>query len=102
MQQRSLLTYISRIYYPFVVREPELGFLDGITWAVWLNSGPHMSSASSSVKLGVALVLPALRSLPSALESVEDIMWQSGEALDLIAGGVRSDSCCTALADARL
>ena len=78
VQQRSLLTYISRIYFPFVVREPELGFLDGMPWAVWRNSSPHMSAASTSVKLGLALVLPTLRNLAMALESVEDIIWQSG------------------------
>ena len=41
-QHRSLLTYISRVYYPFMVREPELGSLNGTTWAVWLSSSPHL------------------------------------------------------------
>ena len=92
VQQRSLLTYISRIYYPFMVREPELGCLDGITWAVWLNSSPHLSPASTSVKLGLALVLPSLRSLPTALESVEDIIWQSGALLAAPAVGPAHES----------
>lgn len=80
-QQRSLLTYINRIYYPFMVREPELGCTDGIVWAVWLNSPYRSNTSSSSVRLGLALLLPTLDGLPAALNRLEDILCASGVRL---------------------
>ena len=77
LQQRALLTYINRIYYPFMVREPEMSSADGNTWAIWLHSSPS-SPTSSSVVLGMAIVLPALEHLPAALAIAEDSISQSG------------------------
>ncbi|KAK9790754.1 hypothetical protein WJX73_002279 [Symbiochloris irregularis] len=75
--QRCLLTYISRVYFPFIVREPEVGCTDGIVWAVWLHTPHRTSSSRSCLHLGLALLLPSLAALPDALNSVEDILCQS-------------------------
>ena len=80
MQTRALVTYINRIYYPFMVREPELGSANGHMWALWLHSLAN-SSATSTVTLGSALILPSLEHLPDALAASESSISHSGIAL---------------------
>lgn len=73
------MTYIKRVYYPFMVREPELGSAGGNLCALWLHSlvgAP--ADPSGSVVLGLAIAMPALENLPAALAAVEDIISQSG------------------------
>ena len=82
LQQRALVTYIKRIYFPFMVREPELGSAGGNLCALWLHSSSSACEGgpapSGSVLLGLALVIPALEHLPAALTAAEDIIAQSG------------------------
>lgn len=61
-----------------MVREPEICSSDGNTWALWLHAAPS-SPCSSSVMLGMAIVIPSLENLPAALEAAEDSISQSGE-----------------------
>lgn len=80
VQQRALLTYIKRVYYPFLVRDPELVSVGGNLCALWLHSLNCSRTASvGTVVLGVALVIPSLQDLPSALTSIEDLILQSGK-----------------------
>ncbi len=82
MQRRALLTYINRIYYPFMVREPELGDADGHLWALWIHSSSN-SSGQSGIMLGSAIVLPSLEHLPQALAASEESISRSGEDVGL-------------------
>ena len=85
VQQRALLTYIKRIYYPFLVREPELVSVSGHVCAIWLHSLNCSRTASTGlVVLGVAIVIPSLQDLPAALTGIEELILESGEALQLV------------------
>ena len=75
VQKRALLTYIQRVYYPSVVREPELVQLDYGHLAVWLHTSPF-DITTSSLFLSMAVVIPALNHLPSALAQAEDVVSQ--------------------------
>lgn len=77
LQQRALLTYINRIYFPFMVREPELGCCEGITWALWLHAPPS-APTTTSVVLGMAIVVPSLEDLPAGLEAAESSISNPG------------------------
>ena len=80
LQQRALLTYIKRVYYPFLVRDPELIAVGGHLCALWLHSLNCSRTASvGTVVLGLAVVIPSLKDLPAALDSLEDLILQSGE-----------------------
>jgi len=72
-----VLTYINRIYYPFMVREPELGDADGHLWALWIHACSS-SSGPSAIMLGSAIVLPSLEHLPAALAASEESISRSG------------------------
>ena len=76
-QQRALVTYIKRVYYPFMVREPELCSVGNHLCALWMHSSPSSHSASCVV-LGLAVVIPALENLPAALLAVEELIATSG------------------------
>ena len=73
------MTYINRIYYPFMVREPELGDADGHLWALWVHAS-STSSGPSAIMLGSAIVLPSLEHLPAALAASENDISRSGAA----------------------
>lgn len=80
LQRRALLTYINRIYYPFMVRDPELGSAEGHLWALWVHSLAN-ATPLSSIQLGSALVLPSLEHLPDALAATEASISHSGRSL---------------------
>lgn len=83
------MTYIKRIYYPFLVREPELINVAGHLCAIWLHSLNCSRTASvGTVVLGVAVVIPSLKDLPSALTSMEELILQSGRLLKLACNAV--------------
>ncbi len=97
LQQRALVTYIKRIYYPFLVREPELINVAGHLCAIWLHSLNCSRTASvGTVVLGIALVIPSLQDLPNAITSVEELILQSGELLGF------SESSCTSYLEVQL
>jgi len=80
LQQRALLTYIKRVYYPFLVREPELVSAGGNLCAIWLHSvNSTRSSAPGTVLLGMAVVVPTLADLPAALQAAEELISESRE-----------------------
>ena len=71
MQSRALLTYIRRIYYPFLLHEPAIPKDCPILAAYWAHTQPllaGMPQAQNSVS--VALVIPALAALPLALQEI--------------------------------
>ena len=78
LQQQALLMYIKRVYHPFVVREPEVGYTHGMLWAVWLHTPHRTSSASVAIHLSLAVVVPSLKAVHGALNTIEDILCQSG------------------------
>ena len=92
--QVLLKTYINRIYFPFVIREPDMGNCNGFDWAVWLYSPYRSGSAGYSVRLGLALLLPSFDCLPETLNSIEDILYGSGTAL-WPSRAVRLGTCLT-------
>ena len=70
-QSRALLTYIRRIYYPFLLHEPAIPKDCPILAAYWAHTQPllaGMPQAQNSVS--VALVIPALAALPLALQEI--------------------------------
>lgn len=79
MQSRALLTYIRRVYYPFLLHDPAIPKESPILCAYWAHTQPllaGMPQAQNSVS--VALVIPALAALPSALQ---ELSRQLGETL---------------------
>lgn len=79
-QTRALLTYIKRVYYPFLLTEPELLPASGeALCALWVHT--HSTAAGSRPPhnvLGAALVLPALEAMPAGLASLDDALADSG------------------------
>ncbi len=71
MQSRALLTYIRRVYYPFLLHEPAIPKDCPILCAYWAHTQPllaGMPQAQNSVSM--AIVIPALTALPAALQEV--------------------------------
>ena len=79
-----MLTYIQRVYYPAIVREPEIIPLENGHVALWLHSAP-LDLAASELHFSMAVVVPALHDLPAALVQAEDIVSQLGENFVLCA-----------------
>ena len=78
MQSRALLTYIRRVYYPFLLHDPAIPKESPVLCAYWAHTQPllaGMPQAQNSVS--VALVIPALAALPAALGELSK---QLGEA----------------------
>ena len=74
MQIRALLTYIRRIYYPFLPRDPrDVQRVGDTTCLLWLYL-----HGSQSI-LGAAVVISALEQLPDALTAVDQAATASGE-----------------------
>ena len=82
MQSRALLTYIRRVYYPFLLHEPAIPKDSPILCAYWAHTQPllaGMPQAQNSVSM--ALVIPALAALPAALQEMST---QLGETTCLL------------------
>jgi hypothetical protein len=81
-QTRALQTYIKRVYYPFLLRDPEIHALhDSLLAALWVHTHATLAgSPAAQNSLSIALVLPALSALPPALAAVEDLIAGSGAA----------------------
>ena len=78
VQWRALLTYINRVYYPYVVREPEIGADGGAMWAFWIHSSPY-PIADTPIRVSSALLVPNLEALPAAFKSSMERVHQLGE-----------------------
>lgn len=80
MQTRALQTYVKRVYYPFLLRDPEIHALeDGTLCALWVHTHPTLAGMPQARNsLSAALVVPALSALPAALGNVEDLIAGSG------------------------
>lgn len=80
VQTRALQTYIKRIFYPFLLRDPEIHVLDSMLCALWVHTHPTLAGVPHAhTSLSVAVIVPALSALPAALGSVEDVVAGSGE-----------------------
>ena len=81
-QTRALQTYVKRVYYPFLLRDPEIHMLETVLCALWVHTHPTLSHAPHAhSSLSVAAVVPALAVLPAALAAIEDLIAGSGGAL---------------------
>jgi acetyl-CoA carboxylase/biotin carboxylase 1 len=85
LQERALLTYVRRVYYPFLLRDPELSAVDGMLCAYWVHTHPTVSGMpQAQSSLSVACLIPALDALPAALKQLEDdVIKGSGESSDV-------------------
>ena len=71
VQSRALLTYIRRIYHPFLLHDPAIPKDSPILCAYWAHTQPllaGMPQAQNSVSM--AIVIPALAALPAALQEM--------------------------------
>lgn len=71
MQSRALLTYIRRVYYPFLLHEPAIPKESPVLCAYWAHTQPllaGMPQAQNTVSM--ALVIPNLAALPAALHEM--------------------------------
>lgn len=79
VQTRALQTYVKRVYYPFLLRDPEIHLLDGLLCALWVHTHPTMACVPyGHSSLSVAAIIPALSALPSALATIEHLVEDSG------------------------
>lgn len=73
-QSRALLTYIRRIYFPFLLRDPkDVHRVDDLACVIWL----YLHEGNGV--LGAAIVLPSLDLLPEALPLVTAAAQSSSE-----------------------
>lgn len=95
VRQRTLLTYIKRIYYPFLLHEPRIIAMEeesSILLALWAyedaSPSPDAPSSSDGVhgRLGGAVVIPALSCLPDAIAALMQARSKSGLAGELADG----------------
>lgn len=78
-QTRALQTYVKRVYYPFLLRDPEIHVLEGVLCALWVHTHPTLAGMPhAQTSLSVAVIVPALSGLPAALAAVEDVIAGSG------------------------
>lgn len=78
-QTRALQTYVKRVYYPFLLRDPDIHALEGVLCALWVHTHPTMSAAPPAhSSLSVAAVVPTLSALPAAIATLEDLVAGSG------------------------
>lgn len=75
VQKNALLTYLRRIYYPFMVRDPEVHTPRGIQCIIWVHQHPQVAGTQAARNvLGAAVVIDSLDHLPSALDAVEEVV----------------------------
>ncbi len=78
-QTRALQTYVKRVYYPFLLRDPEIHALEGVLCALWVHTHPTLAGMPhAQTSLSVAVIVPVLSGLPAALAAVEDVIAGSG------------------------
>lgn len=60
-QERALLTYIRRVYYPFLLRDPEITPVDGMLCAYWVHTHPTLSGMPQVAPLDPTSLNPPSR-----------------------------------------
>ena len=71
---RALTTYVQRIYYPFLMREPLRRSHQGTLCLLWLHSpfvGGQVSRAGNAAQLSCMAVIDSLQKLPQALHHLQ-------------------------------
>ena len=71
---RALTTYVQRIYYPFLMREPLRRSHQGTLCLLWLHSpfvGGQASRAGNAAQLSCMAVIDSLQKLPQALHHLQ-------------------------------
>eukprot|EP00884_Botryococcus_braunii_P014175 jgi/Botrbrau1/22759/Bobra.0132s0090.2 len=75
LRKNALLTYLRRIYYPFMVRDPEVHTLRGLQCIIWVHQHPQVAGTQAARNvLGAAVVIDSLDLLPAALDAVEEVV----------------------------
>ena len=84
LQTRALLTYIKRVYFPYVLQEPELFVEADITCGLWVHSLPtSVAAGPQSERLGMAITISHLGLLPDALSALQSIIDKTGQNICL-------------------
>ena len=81
VRQRAIITYIKRLYFPFLLHEPTIDIdeQDGTVTALWAyGDAAEVGTPLASECLGAAVLIPSLASLPNALRSLEHARAQTG------------------------
>lgn len=80
MQTRALMTYIKRIYFPFILRDPHLyNPVPGSRCALWAYAEPAVAGTTAAQEcMGTALLIASLAELPGALGAVSQAVADSG------------------------
>ncbi|KAF6253758.1 carboxyl transferase domain-containing protein [Scenedesmus sp. NREL 46B-D3] len=69
LQYRALVTYIKRLYFPFLMCEPQVDQHDAVLTATWMFQDPrHAQTEHRCQRMGAFLVLPSLRDLAAGLK----------------------------------
>jgi hypothetical protein len=67
------MTYLRRIYYPFMVRDLESHTPQGVQCLIWVHQHPQVAGTQAARNiLGAAVVIESLDQLPAALAAVEE------------------------------
>ena len=88
-----MVTYIKRIYFPFILRDPHLSApAPGLRCALWAYAEPAVAGTVAATEcLGTALLIASLAQLPGALAALSQAVADSGVLMrrseDLIQGG---------------
>ena len=79
-QTRALVTYIKRIYFPFILRNPHLSDpTPGLRCALWAYAEPSVAGTVAATEcLGTALLIASLAQLPGALAALSQVVVDSG------------------------
>ena len=78
-QVRALQTYIKRVYYPFLLRDPEVHVASGTLCALWVHTHALLANTPHPRNmLSAALAVPSLDALPAALHALHDVLQASG------------------------
>ena len=74
------MTYIKRIYFPFILRDPHLYTpVPGCRCALWAYAEPAVAGTTAAQEcMGTALLIASLAELPSALVAVTQAVNDSG------------------------
>lgn len=85
VQRRALATYVRRLYYPFLLHEPELATVEGgALVAVWAYDDAAVAATPYAREChGGALVVRCLHDIPSTLAELERVRAQTGGYLCL-------------------
>ena len=98
MQSRALTTYVQRIYYPFLMREPLKRSQQGTLCLLWLHSpflgnplgNPQKREPGNAAQLSCLAVVESMQKLPQALQHLKAAAQSASKCLTLsVQGSVR-------------